>query len=269
MTIGVYDLEAERSIIGAALLDENALPAVIDILSWAYFYDTKHQNIFAIMEGMFAEKKPIDLVSVTNELREKQRIEAAGGASYLADCAASLPDAANVLHYAKIVRGKSVKRGLIAANQTSTAAAESDWPVDQVLEDQQHAIQELQEKILGDGEPEQVGLPAARVVKRIEAIKSGEIDGFGWKTGIKALDSHFGYLAPKNLYIIAGGVSAGKSALVDQISDQVAADGGTVAIFCLEMSLEQRAERFLARRTNTSLQTFKDPQYIPAVGSSR
>jgi len=257
------NIDAERAVLGAVLLDENAMSAVHDVLSELDFYTTQNSVIFKACQQLHEDKKPTDMTSVSNHLREMQWMKMAGGAAYLADLVSSLPDVANVLHHGKIVRSMSIKRGLIKANRTAIAAAESDWPVDQILEDHQYEIQKLQQKILADGEPEQIGVPAARAVERLESIKNGDVTKFGWKTGIKPLDSRFGYLAPKNLYVVAGGVSAGKSALVDQIADKVADDGGTVAIFCLEMSLEQRAERFLARRTNTSLQLFKDPQYIP------
>jgi replicative DNA helicase len=206
----------------------------------------------------------VDIVTTTARLNDGGRMQKAGGAAYVSSLIESLPDVANVEHYAKLVRDDSVKRGILKANMEGSQAAASDWRVDEIIENQIHELTQLQQEVLQKGEPEQIGGPAQRAYERIEAIKAGDVTQFGWKTGLKVLDSRFGYLAPKNLYVVAGTASAGKSALVDQIADRVADDGGTVAIFCLEMSLEQRAERFLARRTSTTLEIFKDPQYIPA-----
>ena len=106
-------LEAEESLISAILLDSDTFLDIIEILSPQDFYRRAHQIIFESIEGLFDRNEPIDLVTITNTLRDSGRLESIGGAAYLASIIETVPPAPNIQHYAKIVHGKARLRRLI------------------------------------------------------------------------------------------------------------------------------------------------------------
>jgi replicative DNA helicase len=119
-------IEAEESILSAILLDNNTLLDVLELLAPENFYRTAHQIIFSAINDLFRKAQPVDLVTLTNLLREKNKLEEIGGAAYLARLVDTVPSAINVQHYARIVRDKSSLRQLIAKSNEITQRCYED-----------------------------------------------------------------------------------------------------------------------------------------------
>ena len=137
----------EQGILGAILLENDALVRVLEVLDARGFYQEAHRWIFQAMIELFEENVPIDLLTVTERLRKKERLEAVGGASYLTELVEMVPTAANVWHHARIVRDKAVLRGLIqTATAIVTESYEDTEDVDTVLDRAEQAIFEMSQR---------------------------------------------------------------------------------------------------------------------------
>ena len=112
------NLDAEKSVLGAIMLDKNAIIKVVDVVSSADFYDDNHGIIYEAMLTLFEKRRPIDIVTLTEQLEGEEQLKNVGGAGYLADIVNYTPSAANVVHYAKIVADKAVLRRLIEASSS-------------------------------------------------------------------------------------------------------------------------------------------------------
>ena len=113
-----HSREAEMSVIGSMLFDENALTLAIEVLKPDYFYETSHSQVFSVLQTLFDRNQPADLVTVSEELRKRGQLEAVGGAAYLTQLTAAVPTAANIQHYAKIVKERALLRMLIQSATT-------------------------------------------------------------------------------------------------------------------------------------------------------
>ncbi|MEJ2040694.1 MAG: DnaB-like helicase N-terminal domain-containing protein, partial [Desulfosarcinaceae bacterium] len=139
-------IEAEESILSTILLDNSTLLDVLEILSPEDFYRTAHQKIFSAVADLFAKAEPVDLVTLTNLLRDNDQLEEIGGAAYLARLVDSVPSAINIQHYARIVRDKSSLRRLIArANEITRQCYEGGGDLDEVIDFAEGAIFEISE----------------------------------------------------------------------------------------------------------------------------
>ena len=140
-------VEMEQSVLGAILLENEALAKVLEVLDERDFYQDAHRWIFQAMIELFEENVPIDLLTVTERLRKKERLEAVGGATYLAELVELVPTAANVWHHARVVREKAVLRGLIqTATSIVTDSYEDTEDVDMLLDRAEQAIFEISQR---------------------------------------------------------------------------------------------------------------------------
>ena len=138
------NLEAEQSILGGILLENVAINPVLEIMAGSDFYSDAHRKIFAAILELSDRNQPIDLITLSNHLKDKKQLDAVGGAVYLSQLVDNVPSAANIAHYARIVKEKSVLRNLIGTatgilNRTYGAGAD----VDSVLDEAEHAIFEI------------------------------------------------------------------------------------------------------------------------------
>ena len=239
-------IEAEESILSAILLETNTLLEVLEILTPEDFYRTAHQRIFAAMELLFRKAEPVDLITLTNALRESNQLEEIGGAAYLARLVDTVPAAINVAHYARIVREKSSLRRLIAkAGEITQRCYGDSGDFDQVLDFAEGAVFEISEN-----KHRAAFHPLSKIIDiNIDALEKRQANRAlvtGIPTGYTRLDSMTSGLQGSDLIILAARPAMGKTALALNIARNAAVLGNVaVAIFSLEMSKEQLSMRML------------------------
>lgn len=240
------DLEAERSILGAILLDSDALVSIVQIIKPIHFYKEAHSDILSAIFDLFEKREPIDLITLTAELKKKGKLEKVGGAAYLSELASLVPTSANVAQYAQIVRDHSVKRQLIAAStKISQLAFDDTGDVRTLLDETEQAIFALsQEQLRQNFMPLRDAL--AESFDRLDELhkKAGGLRGV--PTGFWDLDSKLAGLQDSNLIILASRPGQGKTSLTLNIAANVAVrEGLPVGMFSLEMSKEELVDRLL------------------------
>ena len=240
------NLEAERSILGAILLDDKAIHSIIDTLRSDDFYLDGHRKIYKQMYALIAASRPIDLITLKNELQRSNELEAAGGPAYLASLTDGLPRAINIEYYAHIVREKATLRRLIQiANDTMIRSYQDEDTAEEVLEIVEKAIFEIGDRRFSKGF-EGIELLVSEVYKEIEQVSNRKSLVTGLETGFTELDKMTAGFHPSDLIIIAARPSLGKTSLCLNIALHAAArKNQTIAIFSLEMSKEQLVKRLL------------------------
>ncbi|HWP34267.1 MAG TPA: replicative DNA helicase [Thermodesulfobacteriota bacterium] len=241
-----HSLEAERAVLGGLLLDAEALPRVRELLAPADFYRAAHRLVYEAMVHLFERNEPVDLVSLVRHLESSGALEAAGGAPYLAGLAGGVPTAANVIHYARIVKEKATVRRLIeTATDIAARAYAYEGEVEPFLREAEQAIFKISEDRI-----RATFLSARDAVRsafrHIERLYERRELVTGVPTGFVDFDRLTAGLQASDLVIIAGRPAMGKTALALNIARYAAVEAGVpVAIFSLEMSKEQIAFRLL------------------------
>lgn len=240
------DIDAERSVLGAALLENQALNEVARLLTGDAFYRPAHAKIFEAMTRLYERNEPVDEVTVADTLRAMGELENVGGAAYLASITERVPTAANAGYYARIVRDKAMGRRLInAATAIATTGYEGTADVDVLLDEAEAKIFEI------TSSRDQKGFaPLKDVVKsafrQIEKLYERKEAVTGVPTGFADLDRITSGLQPSDLIIVAGRPSMGKTAFALNLGLHAGIRGQTpVAVFSLEMSKEQLTMRML------------------------
>lgn len=238
--------EAEASILSAILIDNSTLLDVLELLSPEDFYKSTHKYIFAGMSELFAKNEPVDLVTLTNLLREQKQLEKIGGATYLASLVDSVPLAVNAQHYARIVRDKAALRLLIKkSNDITKKCFEDGGDVDGVIDFAESAIFEI------SGEKnKQAFYSLGQIIEtNIDALEERQGNKSlltGVPTGFTQFDNLTSGCQNSDLIIVAARPSMGKTALALNIARNAAVDANIpVGIFSLEMSKEQLSMRML------------------------
>ncbi len=240
-------LEAEESILSAILVDNDTLLEVLEILSPEDFYRSAHQKIFSAISELFSRNEPVDLVTLTNILREHDRLEEIGGAAYLANLVDTVPLAVNAQYYAKIVYDKACLRRLIEkSNSIAKRCFEDRGDVDGVIDFAESSIFEISEnKIRPTFYP--IGKIIESNIDVLEERQGNRALVTGVATGFTKLDELTAGFQKSDLVILAGRPGMGKTALALNIAKNAAVDANIpVAIFSLEMSKEQLSLRMLS-----------------------
>lgn len=243
------NIEAERSVLGAMLLNPDAVGVAIEILretAGDVFYVEAHQHVYAALIGLFRANVPVDAVTVVDQLTKNSQLEASGGASYVAELSGAVPTSANVEHYARIVLDAAVLRKLISTCSLMVGEA-YDVPgdVNDLLDRAEMGIFSISEARqlnplyrLGDLIPD--------AVTRIENLISSHTGITGLATGFTRLDELLSGLQPSDMIVLAARPSIGKTALALNIAGNIAIrDGKSVLLFSLEMAKEQLTQRLL------------------------
>jgi len=253
-----HNLEAERSILGAILLDNHMLNTAIEKLNSQDFFLDQHRRIFERMISLGNAQQAIDLVTLTDDLHRRNELEAAGGAAYLAQLVDGVPRISNLEHYARIVKEKSVLRNLaFRALAIQQRALDAEEDVDTILNGAEMSIFELAEDRV------RAGLIGVKdLVKenweRLSKIFSEGHRITGLATGYQELDNQLAGLQPSELIILAARPSMGKTALALNIAENVALrKNAPVAFFSLEMSKESLLLRLLASRAHVDGHKFR------------
>jgi replicative DNA helicase len=269
------NLEAEQSVIGGILLDNQALNSVLEILDADAFYSEAHRKIFAAIVELYDKNEPSDLITLSNILKSKNQLDQTGGVSYLSSLADNVPSAANISYYSKIVKEKAILRRLIGtATEILNKSYNSAADIDTVLDEAEHAIFEISEnKIRPAFSPFKDIIKES--VKTIEKLYERKELVTGVPTGYEKIDDITSGLQKSDLIIIAGRPSMGKTAFALNIAQYAALEANTaVAIFSLEMSKEQLALRMLSAEARVDSQRIRRgflgeadwPRLIAAAG---
>jgi len=252
------DIEAEKAVLSALLLENNAIHSVLNEIKPEDFYHPSHQQIYRAMLALQDENEPVDLHTLSNHLSAQKKLDAVGGVVFLSELADYEATAANVLHHAKIVRDKALKRNLIrVATEVVEASQESAERAEQLLDEAESRIFELSRaKARTTFTPLEVGLHEAMNHVDLLMERSGELTGV--PTGYRDLDADTGGLQPGELVVIAARPSMGKTALALNIARNAAVDHGkTVAVFSLEMTKRSLILRLLASEGEVNLTSFR------------
>jgi len=241
------NLDAERSILGAILLDNHALNAAIENIKPEDFFLEQHRRVFNQMIALGESQQAIDLVTLTESLHRVGELEASGGAPYLAALADGMPRVSNVEHYARIVREKALLRNLIhATHNIQQRALEGEDGADTILDNAESSIFALAEDRVKAGL-----IPVKDIVRdnfeRLEKIFREGKSITGVSTGYMELDKLLSGLQPSELLILAARPSQGKTALALNFAEDISIRAGMpVAFFSLEMSKESLLQRLVA-----------------------
>lgn len=249
------NIEAEQSVLGSLLIDKDAITKIADIVTAHDFYKDSHRLIFEAILSLYENREPIDLISLTNKLKEKNQLENIGGRTYLASLANTVPTAAHVASYAQIVRKKSTLRKLLHAASEITGLGYQEE-----VEDISKLLDQAEQKLfsVSQGFLKQAFIPIGSILTeafdRIDELhkQSGKLRGI--PTGFTDLDNILAGLQKSDLVVLAARPSMGKTSLALDIARQVAIKSKTsVGIFSLEMSKEQLIDRLLCSEAGVNL----------------
>ena len=240
------NLEAEQSVLGGILIENEAINRVMEILDPDDFYRDAHRKIFNALINLSERDEPADLITLTNELRKIDQLDSIGGASYVASLIDSVPTAANIEYYAKIVKEKSILRKLIqTSTQIVTQSYEDRGDIEVFLDEAERAIFDISEKRV---RPSFFSIRdvVKESFKTIERLFQKKELVTGVPSGFKELDRMTAGFQPSDLIIIAGRPSMGKTAFCLNVAQYAAVENKIpVAVFSLEMSKEQLVIRML------------------------
>ena len=264
--------DAEAAVLSSCLLSPEALDNVQEILESDHFYDPRHRHVFEAMLGLLEASRAVDTVSVAGVLRDRGRLEQAGGAAYLAELVDATPAVAHVEEHARSVREKWRLRSLIATCQRVAAEGYGDTgDVQTFVDGAEQAIFELA-RVKGESPivPVKEAIKVAFDVLTKARQRGGGVTGFS--TGFAVLDQRTSGLHKGDLYIVAGRPGMGKTAFVLNLAANLAAHhaqpdergeaqtGAGVAFFSLEMPREQLAARLLASEARVNVSSLRSGQ---------
>lgn len=256
-----HNLEAEQSVLGALLIDSEAVARVAEFLRPEDFFRPAHQPVYRAILHLYEQGTPADIVTLCDYLERRNELEAVGGEAYLADLQASVPTSYNVEHYARIVERTATLRRLIdAAGSIARVAYDDKISAEQ-------AIREAEAILFKVAQGRQSGqmVPVSEVIHELfakidERVAMAEDEALpGVPTGFVDLDKMTGGFQPSDLIIVAARTSMGKTAMALSIALNSAGPRyrKTVAIFSLEMSNEQLVQRLIAAEAGLDLQLLR------------
>ena len=243
--------EAEQCLLGCLMLDKDAIVKVIDFIKAEDFYKGIHGEIYQTMAELYEKTEPIDLLSVSSRLREKNKSEETGGSAYLTSLINSVPTATHVSNYAKIVRQKKILRDLISAShEIGLSAFDEAEDVDELLEKDEKTVFNIGQRALT-----QTFIPIKDILpetfERLDMLSKHHGELRGIPTGFKDLDRVLAGLQKGDLIILAARPSMGKTSLALDIAKNVSIfENKPVGLFSLEMGKDQLADRLIASVAN-------------------
>ena len=254
MRIPPHSLESERAVLGSIMLRPDALNEIIDTVFTDSFYAEKHRIIYKAMLDLYNKNEPIDLLSVSTILKEKNQLEAVGGRTYISELTSAVPASTNIKHYANIVHKKHVLRKLIEAGEymAETAFAETSDAVEDILD-------AVEKKVFAvtntSGNQKFVSIKQSlhETWEELEKLQESKGGLRGVPTGFPALDNLLAGFQRSDLIILAARPSIGKTTLALDMARHAATKAKTpVAIFSLEMSANQLTQRMLSAESKVN-----------------
>ncbi len=239
-------LEAETSVLGGVLIENDALNLVLEILQEGDFYRESHRKIFSAILHLYEHSEPVDLITLSEVLKTRGALEDVGGIEYLNSLVNSVPTAANISYYAKIIKEKAILRKLIhRATEIISQSYSNSGDVDEFIDQAERTIFEISEdRVRPSFYPIKDLIKSS--FKTIERLYEKRQLITGVATGFQRIDELTSGLQPSDLIIVAGRPSMGKTAFALNIAQNASVHGGiSSAVFSLEMSKEQLAIRML------------------------
>lgn len=244
-----HSAEAEQSIIGGLMLDNQVWDKISSTLCETDFYRTEHRVLFRALHELSKKNQPFDVVTVLDILKSKHALDEAGGEAYLFELANNTPSVANITAYAEIVREKSVYRQLIAISTDIADAAynPNGREVSELLDLAETKVFAIAEQTAGEGGPEAIKSILVRAVEKIDALYHNGDAITGLPTGLNDLDQMTSGLQPSDLIIVAGRPSMGKTVLGMNMAEHVAIEAKKpVLVFSMEMPADSIAMRMMS-----------------------
>ncbi len=240
------NLDAEKAVLGAMMISDEAIGTALEHLDSFYFYETRHQKMYESIKDLYASRKNVDLITLSDYLKNKALFESIGGLSYISEIADFVPTAANVKYYIDIVKEKGIQRQLI---KNSTEIISKSYGTNVNVDELVDAAEQLIFEIATAKQKQQavhVKDLVKGVIENIDSLYQRKESITGVATGFTDFDRMTSGLQKSDLIIIAGRPSMGKSAFAVTIAENAAVDYNVpVAIFSLEMSKEQLVQRML------------------------
>ncbi len=239
-------IEAEQSVLGAMMIEKEAITKVTEMLNPEDFYRESHRLVFQAILTLYNRNEAVDIITVTEQLRKDEKLDGAGGIAYVTSLANAMPTAANVLYHARIVEEKALLRGLITtATHIASMGYDATEEVEQILDEAEKLMLSVGSRKVGAG-----FLPikdiVSKAMEKIEQLYQSKGGITGLPTGFKDLDRLTSGLQPSDLILVAARPSMGKTAFTLNIAQYVALrEKKPVAFFSLEMSKEQLVQRMI------------------------
>lgn len=239
--------DAEASLLGAILIDTDAIVRIADAISVEDFYDERHQRIYEAIKKLYEKHNPIDVLTLSNQLKDDSFLDVVGGAAYLAELTNYVPTAAHVEHYAEIVSQKAIRRRLINASQDITGLGfDESMSVQDLIEQAETSLFKVSQAHVKQ-DISSIEDILAESFERLDDLHKDKGKIRGVPTGFKDLDNILAGLQRSDLFILAARPSMGKTALVLNLAHNIATKSEQpVLIFSLEMSKEQLVDRMLS-----------------------
>lgn len=249
-----HNIEAEQSVLGSLMLEKDAVIKIADLLKIGDFYKDDHNIIYEVMLELYEQREPIDVLSISNKLDERKKLEKVGGSSYIASLVSSVPSASHIVHYAKVVQRKALLRRLIkAASEIMEAGYREGDDIEKILDEAEKKMFSISQKYI-----KQDFIPIRSILEsafnRIDELHRDGNKFRGIPTGFPDLDGILAGLQKSDLVILAARPSVGKTSLALDIARHVAVrENAAVAMFSLEMGADQLVDRMLAAEANVDL----------------
>ena len=241
------DVVAEKSLLGAILISDSVMPEILTILKPRDFYEKRHEVIFEAMAGLYDQHKPIDLLTLTSELKSKKLLKDIGGASYLTELSNFVPAASHAKAYAEIVEKASVRRRLIqAGTEIANRAYEDDAEVDNLIGSAERDLFEVSDKIV---KSDYVAMDEllADAFDRIEELHKNKGALRGLKTGFRDLDKKTAGFQKGDLIIIGARPAMGKTTFAQNLAYNIASiNKKGVLFFSMEMAANEIIDRMIS-----------------------
>lgn len=246
-----HNIDAEKSVIGAFLIDKDALVRVASFLRSEHFYEKRHAIIYQAIVDLFMAGVPIDLLTVTDFLKKKKTLKSVGGRAYITELLNAVPTSAHAEEYAKLVKETSLRRSLIsAAARITDMAFDESRKTDDVLNVSQQDLFNVSAQGINKG------FVHVRDLLEEAYERAAHVDGgnlLGVSTGFRDLDALLGGFQKSDLIIIGARPSMGKTSFILEILRNMAISKNKVAMFSLEMSQQQLLDRILASQSTVGL----------------
>lgn len=254
-----HSAEAERAILGGVLLDNALISQAVELLRPEDYYVPSHRRIFVAMIALFERGAEINPILIGEELKKENSLESVGGISFITNLTYGLPHSTNIVHYAKVVRGKSMLRQLIrAANKITQEALEQEDEPEIILDHAEQAIFELADERVRQGFVH-VKPVAEQLLEKIQEMEGRAALLTGLTTGFADLDKITSGFQRSDLIILAARPSMGKTSFALMLAENAAIQAGAVVgIYSLEMSKEALVMRMLCSQANIDAQRFRN-----------
>jgi replicative DNA helicase len=256
-----HSKQAETSVLGAIMIDKDAVVEVADVLSPECFYESGHQAIFEAALELYEERVPIDLVTLADKLKKKKKLDNVGGRSYLSKLANSVPTSAHAVSYAQIVKDLHTKRELASASaKINQVAFDEEIDADEALDEAEQEIFSLSQQHLKKI-PTSLREALAESFDRLDELQKRSDGLRGVPSGFQDLDDYLAGFQQSNLIILAARPGVGKTAWSLNIARHVAVEQKMpVCFFSLEMSKEELVDRLLVRQADIDAWKMKTGQ---------